>query len=86
MSALAGVIWYNQFFFYGMGESKMGDQFKFSSWSIHMAFIIVFSNLWGIYFREWKGTTQVTKLMVWCGIGILLASTVVIGLGNYLGG
>jgi len=86
MSALAGFIWYNQFFFYGMGESKMGDQFKFSSWSIHMAFIIVFSNLWGIYFREWKGTTQVTKLMVWCGIGILLASTVVIGLGNYLGG
>lgn len=85
MAALAGFIWYNQFFFYGMGESKMGDQYKYSSWSIHMAFIIVFSNLWGIYFREWKGTSTFTKSMVWLGILILIASTAVIGWGNYLG-
>jgi len=86
MAALAGFIWYNQFFFYGMGETNMGEQFKFSSWSIHMAFIIVFSNLWGIYFHEWKGTTRRTQVMVWLGITILVASTMVIGLGNYLGG
>ena len=52
-SALAGIIWYGQFFFYGMGTTKMG-RFDFSSWSIHMAFIIVFSNLWGIAFHEWR--------------------------------
>jgi len=54
-SALAGVIWYGQFFFYGMGTTKM-DGYDFSSWSIHMAFIIVFSNLWGSTSRNGKAS------------------------------
>ena len=44
---LSGVTWFCQFFFYGMGQTKLGKQFEFSSWSIHMAFIVVFLNLWG---------------------------------------
>ncbi len=84
LSALGGVIWYGQFFFYGMGTTKLGEQYDFSSWSIHMAFIIVFSNLWGLYFREWRGTSAKTKRLVWLGILILIASTMVIGYGNYL--
>ncbi|MHC4401660.1 MAG: L-rhamnose/proton symporter RhaT [Planctomycetota bacterium] len=83
LAGLAGVIWYGQFFFYGMGTTKMGE-YDFSSWTIHMAFIIVFSNLWGIYFREWKGVRRWTALLVWSGIAILILSTVVIGLGNFL--
>lgn len=85
LSALAGVTWYFQFFFYSMGKSKMGD-YDFSSWSIHMAFIIVFSNLWGILFREWRGVRPKTMKLIWTGIGILILSTLVIGLGNYLKG
>lgn len=85
LSALAGVIWYCQFFFYGMGTTKLGEKFDFSSWSIHMAFIIVFSNLWGIAFHEWRGTSQRTKALVWVGIFTLIVSTTVIGGGNYLG-
>jgi L-rhamnose-H+ transport protein len=50
-----GTIWYLQFFFYGMGMSKLGRDYNFASWSILMAFIIVFSNIWGLLFREWKG-------------------------------
>ncbi len=84
LSALAGVIWYGQFFFYGMGTTKLGEKFDFSSWSIHMAFIIVFSNLWGIAFHEWRGTSQRTKSLVWGGIFTLIVSTMVIGGGNYL--
>jgi len=86
LSALGGVIWYGQFFFYGMGTTKLGDKYDFSSWSIHMAFIIVFSNLWGLHFREWHGTSRRTKSLVWAGIATLIASTMVIGLGNYLAG
>jgi L-rhamnose-H+ transport protein len=85
LSALGGVIWYGQFFFYGMGTTKLGDQYDFSSWSIHMAFIIVFSNLWGLYFQEWHGTSHKTKGLVWAGILTLIVSTIVIGYGNYLG-
>jgi len=82
-SALAGTIWYFQFMFYGMGTTKMG-KYDFSSWSIHMAFIIAFSNLWGLYFHEWKGTSIKThKKIVW-GIIILVLSTIVIGAGNYI--
>src|SRR5215469_14598442 len=52
--ALAGTTWYFQFFFYTMGETQMG-KYGFSSWTLHMASIIIFSSLWGIGLKEWKG-------------------------------
>lgn len=82
-SALAGTTWYFQFFFYGMGTTQMG-KYDFSSWTIHMAFIIVFSSLWGIYFREWRGTGRPTRRLVAAGIAVLILSTVVVGAGNYV--
>src|SRR4030095_13581536 len=51
-SAMAGTTWFLQFFFYGMGESKLGN--GASSWILHMAFIILTANMWGIVLREWK--------------------------------
>jgi L-rhamnose-H+ transport protein len=62
-SALAGIIWYLQFMFYGMGTTRMGE-YGFSSWSIHMAFIIIFSNVWGLIFREWKGSSRRTHQII----------------------
>ncbi|HOX38111.1 MAG TPA: L-rhamnose/proton symporter RhaT [Candidatus Brocadiia bacterium] len=82
-SALAGVTWYLQFFFYGMGTTQMG-KYDFSSWTIHMAFIIVFSNLWGIAFHEWKGCGSRTRRLVIAGLLVLVASTIVVGVGNYV--
>jgi L-rhamnose-H+ transport protein len=84
-SALAGITWYLQFMFYGMGTTKMG-QYDFSSWTIHMAFIIVFSNMWGLMFHEWRGSSRKTVTIVSCGIIVVLLSTVCIGVGNYLAG
>ncbi|MDD3587990.1 MAG: L-rhamnose/proton symporter RhaT [Thermoguttaceae bacterium] len=80
---LAGLTWYMQFFFYSMGETKMGD-FQFSSWTLHMASIIVFSSLWGIALKEWSGTSRVTKTLLALGIGTLLYSTLVVGYSNYM--
>jgi len=82
-SALAGVTWYLQFFFYTMGETQMG-QYKFSSWTIHMASIILFSSLWGIALKEWKGASGLTKTLLAVGLGTLVYSTLIIGYGNYL--
>jgi L-rhamnose-H+ transport protein len=79
--ALAGTFWYLQFFFYQMGESQMGD-YKFSSWTLHMASIIVFSTLWGIYFKEWRGVRAKTKFLVVVMLAFLIGSTVIIGFGN----
>jgi L-rhamnose-H+ transport protein len=83
-SALAGITWYLQFMFYGMGTTKMGT-YDFSSWTLHMAFIIVFSNVWALLFREWKGSSRRTLTIVISGILIVVLSTVLIGAGNYLG-
>jgi L-rhamnose-H+ transport protein len=83
-SALAGTTWYFQFFFYTMGETQMG-RFKFSSWTLHMASIIIFSTLWGIALKEWKGAGRKTWLLVVLSLFVLIASTVVVGYGNYLG-
>jgi len=83
-SALAGTTWYFQFFFYTMGETQMG-RFKFSSWTLHMASIIIFSTLWGIALKEWKGAGFRTKCLVGLSLLILVLSTMVVGYGNYLG-
>jgi L-rhamnose-H+ transport protein len=83
-SALAGTTWYFQFFFYTMGETQMG-RYKFSSWTLHMASIMIFSTLWGIALKEWKGAGTRTKLLVGLSLLVLVASTVVVGYGNYLG-
>ncbi len=87
LSTVAGIVWYLQFFFYGMGASELGKlegDYEASSWAIHMAFIIVFSNLWGVVFREWRGSSGKTKAMVWAGILILIASTIVIAYGRHI--
>jgi L-rhamnose-H+ transport protein len=83
-SALAGVTWYLQFFFYTMGETQMGD-YKFSSWTLHMASIIIFSSLWGIFLKEWKGSSTGTKTRLGFGLATLILSTIIVGYGNYLG-
>ena len=82
-SALAGITWYLQFMFYGMGTTQMG-LYDFSSWTLHMAFIIVFSNVWALFFREWKGASARTHRLIFAGILVLIGSTLVIGFGNYL--
>lgn len=79
-SALAGTIWFLQFFFYGMGESKLGN--GASSWILHMSVIILTANAWGIYRREWKGVKTKTKWTITVGIAIIIVSVVLVGIGN----
>ena len=83
LASLAGVIWYFQFFFYSMGQTKMG-KYDFSSWTLHMASIIIFATLWGLALHEWKGTSRRTRSLVALGLFLLVGSTVVVGYGNYL--
>jgi L-rhamnose-H+ transport protein len=82
-SALAGATWYMQFFFYSMGETQMGE-YKFSSWTLHMASIIIFSTLWGIALKEWRGSSLRTHVLIAVGLLVLIASTIIVGYGNYM--
>ncbi len=81
----SGIMWYGQFFFYGMGTTKMG-KYDFASWSIHMSSIIVFSNLWGLYLKEWLLVDKRTLSCLWIGILMLIISVFLIGIGNYIAG
>ncbi|WPO78442.1 L-rhamnose/proton symporter RhaT [Flavobacterium sp. KACC 22761] len=81
-SAIAGTMWFLQFFFYGMGESKLGN--GASSWILHMSTIILTANFWGFYLKEWTGVSKKTmQTFVW-GIGLIMLSIVVVGIGNSL--
>jgi len=81
--ALAGTTWYLQFMFYGMGTTKMGE-YAFASWTIHMALIIAFSNMWGLIFKEWKGVSTRTIRIIIAGICVVVLSVVFIGAGSWL--
>lgn len=80
--AIAGTMWFLQFFFYGMGESKMGN--GASSWILHMAFIILVANLWGLVLKEWKGVSKKTLYTIIAGIVVILLSVLIVGYGNDL--
>ena len=81
-SATAGTMWFLQFFFYGMGESKLGN--GASSWILHMATIILTANFWGLYLKEWAGVSKKTFNTFVMGILTILLSIVLVGIGNSL--
>jgi len=83
-AALAGTIWYLQFFFYTMGQTKMGKAFEFSNWTLHMASIMIFSMLWGVALKEWAGTSRRTHGLIALGLALLIGSTLIIGYANFL--
>ena len=77
LCAVAGTTWYLQFFFYGMGESRLGN--GASSWILHMAFIILISNAWGIALKEWKGVSKLTYRAIIAGIALIILSICIVG-------
>lgn len=83
LAALAGLTWFMQFFFYGIGADKLDN--GAASWILHMAFIIALGNLWGLLLKEWKGTDAHAMRLLALGIACLLASVLVVGYGDALG-
>ena len=63
-----------------MGESKLGN--GASSWILHMAFIILVANIWGIVLKEWKGVSRRTAMTITAGILAIFLSVVLVGIGN----
>jgi L-rhamnose-H+ transport protein len=74
---LAGALWYSQFFGLSLGQSffeKGGTMFVLS-FCILMALNVVFSNVWGIILKEWKGCSSKTISVLIAGIAVLIIST-----------
>jgi L-rhamnose-H+ transport protein len=83
LAAISGVLWYGQWFSFGTGKTKMGD-YSYAGWSIFMAAIIIFSNFWGLFLKEWKLVDSKTRLYLWLGILALIVSVIMIGVGDGL--
>ena len=75
--ALAGLLWYSQFFGLSLGKGFLTDfpALITFSWCILMSLNVVFSNVWGIILKEWKGVSRKTIAVLVCGIAVLIIST-----------
>ncbi|MBR5138669.1 MAG: L-rhamnose/proton symporter RhaT [Alistipes sp.] len=75
--ALAGVLWYSQFFGLSLGKGFLTDSPSLLtfSWCILMALNVVFSNVWGIILKEWRGCSRKTIVVLLAGIAILIISS-----------
>ncbi len=82
--ALAGVLWYSQFFGLEMGKSFLtGSPILLAfSWSILMSLNVTFSNVWGILLKEWKGAGKATIAVLIVGLLILISSIVVVAMAQ----
>jgi len=83
LAFLTGLLWYLQFFFYGLGHVRMGT-FLFSSWAIHMIILILMSCGFGVVIGEWKACRRSTQLYIAAAIALLLGAVGLITYGNYL--
>ena len=68
--ALAGVLWYSQFFGLEMGKS------------ILMSLNVTFSNVWGILLKEWKGVSNTTIAVLILGLVVLISSIIVVAMAQ----
>jgi len=85
MAFLSGAFWYFQFFFYGIGQAYIGKEYEFTSWALHMAMLILFSNVYGVVFQEWKNISRPTRWLLHGGMATIVVATLVIAYGNHLG-
>lgn len=83
-SALAGILWSMQFFFYGLGHVQMGS-FQFVSWVLHMSMLIFFSYGVGMIMKEWSGVHRTTYAMLVVALLVLVVSFVITSYGSYYG-
>ena len=74
--ALAGLLWYSQFFGLEIGKTFLTSSpvLLAFSWSILMSLNVVFSNMWGIILKEWKGCNPKTVTVLILGLFILIFS------------
>lgn len=84
LAALTGVLWYGQFFFYGLGHVRMG-KYEFSSWAIHMILLVLISTLTGLLLKEWKQSSGNTLRLLAAAILILIIAVILLTEGNRLG-
>lgn len=84
LAVLTGVLWYTQFFFYGLGHMQMGA-YKFTSWAIHMIMLVLISTMIGLFLKEWAAVKPATRMVLLSALFVLIVAVVILTYGNHLG-
>jgi len=84
LAFITGLLWYSQFFFYGLGHTRMGA-YSFSSWAIHMIMLVLFSSIVGLILKEWMGVKRNAKWALALALIVLIVAVLVLTYGNHLG-
>ncbi len=84
LSALGGLMWYLQFFFYAWGHASIPAQYDYMSWMLHMSFYVLCGGLVGLILKEWNnaGRRPVGVLSLGCVVIIIAANIVGLGMAN----
>lgn len=84
LAILTGILWYGQFFFYGLGTVRMG-RYEYTSWAIHMIMLVLFSSIAGLLMKEWKNCSKKTIRLLVTALIVLIIAVLSLAYGNYLG-
>lgn len=84
LAILTGILWYGQFFFYGLGTVRMG-KYEYTSWGIHMIMLVLFSSIAGLLMKEWKNCSIKTIRLLVTALIVLIIAVLLLAYGNYLG-
>ena len=73
---LGGLLWYSQFFGLSLGKGFLvaSPVLLTFSWCILMSLNVIFSNVWGIILKEWKGCSKKTIAVLLGGLAVLIFS------------
>ncbi|WP_016588462.1 L-rhamnose/proton symporter RhaT, partial [Yersinia pestis] len=80
-SALAGLMWYLQFFFYAWGHAKIPQQYDYMSWMLHMSFYVLCGGIVGLLLKEWKCSTKKPVAVLCIGCLVIILAANIVGLG-----
>ena len=84
LASLAGILWFAQFVFKGIGTTSLPESMAFINWSLLFTFVIVFSNIIGLLTKEWKGVSKTTLAILFTGLLVLIISVGLVGYAAYL--
>lgn len=80
-TAMGGIMWYLQFFFYGWGEASVPEHLSYINWMLHMSGYVLFGGIIGLIMAEWKGVgTRPVRILV-LGLLVITAAANIVGMG-----
>ena len=82
LTLLMGFLWMFGMFFYGIGQTRIGQYGPVLGWPLFMTVIVLVANLWGILTGEWRGAGRKTFRYLAAGNALMIVALVVIARGG----